>query len=156
MKMKKFAIYGGCTLVILAALAFAGLKHIGMFASEPILTSAGLAAGGYDPVAYFTENKPVKGQESISLDWGGARWAFVNGANRDQFATDPARYAPQFGGYCAYAIAHGYTAKGDPLAWSVVDDKLYLNYDVDTRTQWLASKKQFIADAQQNWPSVLR
>ena len=94
------------------------------------------AIEGYDPVAYFQEGKPVEGDSDYSYDWMDATWYFASSENRDRFAADPERYAPQYGGYCAWAVANGYAAKIDPEAWAVVDDKLYLNYSQDVQQQW--------------------
>ena len=85
----------------------------------------GTAIEGYDPVAYFTESRPVEGASAFSHDWMGVTWYFASAENRVQFAAEPERYAPQYGGYCAWAVAHGYTAKIDPKAWKIVDGKLY-------------------------------
>ena len=83
------------------------------------------AVGGYDPVAYFTEGKPVAGNSGITHQWKGATWRFASEKNRDLFKAEPAKYAPQYGGYCAWAVSQGYTAKGDPNHWKIVDGKLY-------------------------------
>ncbi|MCI0392003.1 MAG: YHS domain-containing protein, partial [Acidobacteria bacterium] len=88
----------------------------------------GTALKGYDAVAYFKEGHPVKGKDEFRHDWMGAKWYFASVANRDEFAKSPEKYAPQFGGYCAWAVGHGYTASIDPQAWKIVDRKLYLNY----------------------------
>ena len=87
------------------------------------------AVGGYDPVAYFTEGKPVAGNSGITHQWKGTTWRFSSEKNRDLFKAEPAKYAPQYGGYCAWAVSQGYTAKGDPNHWKIVGGKLYLNYD---------------------------
>ncbi|WP_293368968.1 YHS domain-containing (seleno)protein [Nevskia sp.] len=131
------------------------LKSIGMFATRAVYVSDGAAIGGYDPVAYFVDSKPVKGSKEIFEDWNGARWLFVSTENRDRFRNAPEQYAPQFGGYCAYAVSHEYTAKTDPAAFTIVDDKLYLNYDLDTQKEWLAQRDTFITDGHRNWPKVL-
>jgi YHS domain-containing protein len=88
----------------------------------------GTAIEGYDPVAYFNEGRPVEGKSEFSQEWMDATWYFASAENRDLFAADPEKYAPQYGGYCAWAVSQGYTANIDPQAWKVVDDKLYLNY----------------------------
>ena len=93
----------------------------------------GVAVGGYDPVAYFTDGKPIAGKPEITLLHDGAIWRFANEANRDAFKAEPAKHAPQYGGYCAWAVANGYTAKGDPKAWTVAGGKLYLNYNTRAR-----------------------
>ncbi len=116
----------------------------------------GVAVAGYDPVAYFTQNKPVKGDASISLNHGGAQWHFSSAANRDAFKADPDKYAPQFGGYCAYAVSQGYTAKGEPEIWKIVDGKLYLNFSRGVQKTWQRDIPGYIVSAKANWPSVLK
>ena len=116
----------------------------------------GVAVGGHDPVSYFTEGKPVAGKAEITLEHGGATWRFASEANRDAFKGDPARYAPQYGGYCAYAVALGHTAKGDPNVWSIVDGKLYLNFNAPTKATWEKDIPGYIKKADANWPGVLQ
>jgi YHS domain-containing protein len=123
-------------------------------AIEPVFSDDGLAIRGYDPVAYFAEQRPVPGQAEFSLDWMGATWRFASAANRDAFAAEPERYAPQYGGYCAYAVSQGYTASIDPDAWKVVDDKLYLNYSKSVQRRWQRDIPGHIAKGDQNWPKL--
>jgi len=117
-------------------------------------TKAG-AISGYDPVAYFTDGQAVKGEKSLSYDWEYASWYFASTENLETFKADPEQYAPQYGGYCAYAVANGYTAKSDPDAWKIVDGKLYLNYDKNIRKKWEAQQAEFIKSGDANWPKVL-
>ncbi len=127
-------------------------------AKEPVVFTGivkGVAAGGYDPVAYFTEKTPVAGKSDIIHEHDGAIWRFASAANRDAFKAEPAKYAPQYGGYCAWAVSQGYTAKGDPRVWSVVDGKLYLNYDKGVQLNWEKDKSGHIKKADANWPKVL-
>ena len=112
------------------------------------------AAGGYDPVAYFNEGQPVEGDSDHAHEWMGATWYFASAENRDLFAADPERYAPQYGGYCAWAVANGYTAKIDPQAWAVVDEKLYLNYSLDVQQQWRQDVPGNITKGDANWPGI--
>lgn len=114
----------------------------------------GVAVGGYDPVAYFAEGAPRRGDAAISLEHDGVRWHFASEENRDRFASDPERYAPQFGGYCAYAISQGYTAKGEPEVWDIVDGKLYLNYDRAVQTTWHEDVPGYISKAETAWPDI--
>ncbi len=116
----------------------------------------GVAVAGYDPVAYFTQNMPVKGDASIALNHGGAQWHFSSAANRDAFKADPGKYAPQFGGYCAYAVSQGYTAKGEPEVWQIVDGRLYLNFSEGVQKTWQRDIPGYIVSAKANWPSVLK
>jgi hypothetical protein len=113
------------------------------------------AVGGYDPVAYFFEGKPVEGPRDITHTWNGATWRFATEKNRDAFKADPIAYAPQYGGYCAWAVSQGYTAKGDPKQWRVVGGKLYLNYDARVHRDWAQDIPGHIAKADGNWPKVL-
>ena len=113
------------------------------------------AAGGYDPVVYFTEGKPVTGNSAITYQWKGATWRFTSEKNRDLFKARPEAYAPQYGGYCAWAVAQGYTAKGDPNHWKIVDGKLYLNYDASVQKNWEKDIPGHISSANRNWPKVL-
>jgi YHS domain-containing protein len=114
-----------------------------------------VAIEGYDPVAYFTDGKPVEGKSDFTLDWKGATWRFASAEHRDLFAKDPEKYAPQYGGYCAYAVAQGSTAGIDPEAWTVHDGKLYLNYDKKIQAKWLADMASYIGKADANWPKMV-
>ena len=118
-------------------------------------TFSNLAIDGHDAVAYFVNGKPVAGDKSFSFEHAGAQWRFATAQNRDAFAAAPERYAPQYGGYCAWAVSQGYTASGDPRFWKIVGGKLYLNYDASVQMKWERDIPGFIAKANQNWPSVL-
>ena len=109
------------------------------------------AIRGYDPVAYHVENRPVKGRAEFSHHWNGASWRFASAANRDLFAADPARYAPQYGGYCAFGTSRGYKVSTDPAAFAIVDGKLYLNYNKPVQTTWNRDRPGYIATADRNW-----
>jgi hypothetical protein len=146
------------TLLLAGLAAVLVLRPVSAKAPQPQIFTGlvkGVAVGGYDPVAYFTEGKAVAGKPEISIEHEGAAWRFASAANRDAFTADPARYAPQYGGYCAYAVAKGYTAKGDPNAWSVVGGKLYLNYNRPTKAEWEKDTAGYIRSADANWPGVL-
>lgn len=125
-----------------------------VLAIDPVFTKRGLAIRGYDPVAYFTDGKPVKGKAEFTSEHEGAVWRFASAANRDAFAADPLRYAPQYGGYCAWAVSEGYTASIDPDAWKIVDDKLYLNYSKSVQRRWERDIPGRIAKADANWPQI--
>jgi YHS domain-containing protein len=118
-----------------------------------ILSSA--AVGGYDPVAYFTEGRPVEGKSNIIWTWKGVTWRFANEKNRDAFKAAPETYAPQYGGHCAWAVSSGYTAKGDPKHWKIVNGKLYLNYNVKVQSDWERDAPGHVAKGDKNWPAVL-
>jgi YHS domain-containing protein len=141
---------------VLAAvtLMFAGLAQAD---SPPISADdAGHAIRGYDPVAYFTDGQPKPGDAAYSHDWNGATWLFASAAHRDAFAADPERYAPQFGGYCAYAITKGNVVISNPNVWSIVDDKLYLNLGAAAQKRWQEDVPGNIARAAARWPSALK
>ncbi len=109
---------------------------------------------GHDPVAYFTESKPVKGDPKISYDWDGERYLFSNAGNRKKFSANPERYAPQFGGYCTGTMAAGRRAEADPEAWIIANGRLYLFGQAKFKEiaqndpNWLAGK---VVAANQNW-----
>ncbi|MCW5730662.1 MAG: YHS domain-containing protein [Alphaproteobacteria bacterium] len=145
--------------LVLAALAFAPLASVTMarsaFAAEdPVFATGGVAINGYDPVASFSDGKPVTGRAEFSHAWRGATWRFASAANRDQFAAAPERYAPQYGGFCAYGVTQGYAVKTEPDAWKIVDGKLYLNYDQSVQKRWSGDIPGYIAKADQRWPEV--
>ncbi len=121
---------------------------------EPVNKKDGLAIKGYDAVAYFTEGRPVKGLSSFVHVWNGATWQFSSEANRELFKADPAKYAPQFGGYCAWAVSKNYTADTEPEAWKIVDGKLYLNYNKDIQKKWEVDTLQRIEAGVKNWPGL--
>jgi YHS domain-containing protein len=114
----------------------------------------GLALRGYDPVAYFTEGRPVAGSLAFVASYRGSSFRFASEANRKLFLGDPERYAPQYGGFCAFGTAGGYKAAIDPNAFTIVDGKLYLNYSPAVQTRWRADRKDYIAKADGNWPAV--
>jgi YHS domain-containing protein len=122
---------------------------------EPVFTHSGATAiRGYDTVAYFKDGKPVKGTPQFSTQWMGATWQFANASNRDAFQQAPEKYAPQFGGYCAWAVGHNYTASTDPEAWKVVDGKLYLNNSKSVQKMWEQDQARWIMEADRNWPGL--
>jgi len=145
-------------LLALVALAAAGCSTLGTNALDKSAAinkdAKGLALDGYDAVAYFTENKPREGKPEFTADYGGAKYQFATAENRDAFSKDPAKYAPQYGGYCAWAVSHGYTADTDPNTGKVVDGKLYLNYNPDVAKKWQEDIPKYIADGDSNWKKL--
>ncbi len=119
-------------------------------------SSSGTAIDGTDPVSYFSDGRPVAGDAGITHKWNGATWRFTSAENRDRFAASPEKYAPQYGGYCAWAVSQGYTASTDPDAWSIVDGKLYLNYSKSVQKNWEKDVPGHITSADKNWPKVLK
>lgn len=144
----------------LAAL-FAGLAIIAdssaQAASPAIFTPrSGLALDGYDTVAFFTQGRPVQGDARFETVWQGARWRFAGQDHLDRFLAEPARFAPQYGGYCAWAVgAQNALAPGDARYWRIVDNKLYVNYDAGVQRQWVRDIPGFILAADRNWPAIL-
>jgi YHS domain-containing protein len=145
------------TVLTALALAVALLAAAPANAKEAIYQNwLGRAIAGYDPVAYFTQGKPVEGKGDFSAKWMGATWRFASAQNRDLFVAMPEKYAPKYGGYCAYAVANNITAKIDPTAWAIVEGKLYLNYSHEIQKTWEADREAYITAADKNWPGVLQ
>lgn len=147
--MKARNICAALVMQIAATLTFASNAWAGEFFEK-----GGVALRGYDPVAYFTDNKPVKGTVEHTAEYKGSTFHFASRMNRDAFIADPAKYAPQYGGFCAFGLAGGYKAATDPAAYTVVDGKLYLNYNRDVQKMWSADVPGFIGKADKNWPAV--
>jgi len=124
-------------------------------ATPPVYAEGGIAVDGTDVVAYFTQGAPVPGAANITHTWNGATWRFSTEDNRAAFAAEPAAYAPQYGGYCAWAVSEGYTASTIPDAWKIVDGKLYLNFNKRIQRRWERDIPARIAAADANWPGVL-
>ncbi|HBH81933.1 MAG TPA: tat pathway signal sequence domain protein [Nitrospira sp.] len=127
---------------------------MGVACASEYVEYGGVAINGYDPVAYFTERKPVKGAPEFRAEFQGATFQFASADHRDRFAAKPEEFAPQYGGYCAYGTAKGYKAKIDPEAFTVVQGKLYLNYSDAVQTRWLSDIPGYIQQADANWPEV--
>jgi YHS domain-containing protein len=123
--------------------------------SEINVTAGSIAIKGYDPVAYFTEMKPVKGSPEFEYTWKGALWLFSSATHRDMFKAEPEKYAPRYGGYCAYAVSQGRIADIDPDAWTIYRGRLYLNLNKDVQKLWEKDKPGYIRKADENWPGVL-
>lgn len=117
-------------------------------------TSDGLALKAYDPVAYFEEGKPVKGKKEFQYEWMGAKWHFSCVTNRDLFASNPEKYAPQYGSYCAWGVSQDKFFDGDPEVWKIVDGKLYVNFNKDIEKTWVKDIPGFIKKANENWPRM--
>lgn len=142
-----YKILGGLALLLVLPLAMAG---------EPLVfaTDEG-AIRGYDPVAYFKVGVPTHGSDQFTAEWQGATFRFANADNLAAFKGDPAAYAPQYGGYCAYALSKGAIAGTVPEAWSIVNGKLYLNYSTAVQQRWRQDIPGNIRAANANWPAVL-
>jgi hypothetical protein len=114
----------------------------------------GVALRGYDAVAYFVQGQPGKGSKGFTYEWNGAVWHFQSEQSRAQFQSNPVKYAPQYGGYCAWAVSNNYTADADPEAWKIVDGKLYLNYSKSVQKKWEPEAEERIQNADRNWPAL--
>lgn len=143
--MSASAIVGGFFVTPLAAAQ-----------SDPIYTSwnSNKAVVGYDVTSFF-DGRPVKGEKTLAYEYKGAEWFFSSQENLDKFKDDPDAYVPQYGGYCAWALANNKLAKGSPKHWNVKDGKLYLNFNSRVKQKWLEDQTNLIAKADANWPSVL-
>lgn len=139
------------TLGLLATL----LMALPAFSADPIETGTfnNNAIYGYDTVAYFTQNKAVKGNKKITFTWRGADWHFASEEHRDLFKADPEKYAPQYGGYCAYAMSDGRLVGIDEDAFTILEGKLYLNYSNSVMKEWRSNKEQFIKEADALYPT---
>lgn len=144
-------------LLAAAGLALAGTAMPATAARAPVHTGliGNVAVSGYDPVAYFTQGQPMRGKRDFTATHRGATYRFASAANRDSFVANPDRYAPQYGGYCAWAVSQGYTASADPEVWRIVNGKLYLNYNAEVGRDWAKDIPGHIARADANWPKVL-
>ncbi len=130
--------------LLVAQVSSAGEIYTGFFGNK--------AASGYDVVAFFTEGKPVEGSSSHSYKWHGAKWLFSSEKNRDAFIKDPEKYAPQYGGHCAWAVAaKDKLVEGSPKYWRIVDNKLYFNYDGSVQNMWEKDIPGFITKGNNNW-----
>jgi YHS domain-containing protein len=134
------------------------LSSFSVVALDPIYSggSARAAIRGYDTVAYFTQGKAIKGSEDISHEYLGATWWFSSEEHRQLFIDSPEEYAPQYGGYCAYAVSRNTTASIKPEVFNVSDGKLYLNYNAGVQKRWLKNKGERIEDANDYWPELLK
>ena len=140
-----------------AATLFAAAGQARAQTPRPVNTlgsAEGLAIRGYDPVAYFREGGPRQGKPEFSVRHGGATWRFASAEHKALFEADKVRYLAAYGGFCAYGTSRGYLVKIEPEAWSIVDGKLYLNYDLGVRETWARRTKTYIARAEGNWPRL--
>jgi YHS domain-containing protein len=138
-------------VLLIAVLVSAG----SIYAQSSVVFETGEGAiRGYDPVAYFKEGKPVVGLKEHVFKWNGASWYFSSKENLKLFQEKPELYAPQYGGYCAYGTAEGHKAPTQPDAWTIVNDKLYLNYNKNVQKDWKSDQAEFIRKADLNWPTV--
>ena len=117
-------------------------------------TDENIAIKGYDTVAYFVENRPMKGKPEFEHVWQGARWQFATPEHRDMFATDPVRYAPRYGGFCSGGMSLGVKATINPEAWAIIDGRLYLAFSERTMKRFTSDVDANIAKADANWKGL--
>ena len=132
------------------------LLALPVLAGDRVYEKNGIAASGYDVVAYFMQSAAVKGDAQYAHGWKDAVWHFSSKENRDVFASEPQRYAPQYGGFCAFAMSKGSLAPTDPRAWTIYKDKLYLNYSLDVRTHWKQDLDKNILLADRHWARLAK
>lgn len=125
--------------------------HYVLCQTSPVFSPDGIAIKGYDAVAYFLDGEPVKGVKEFSHSWQGAEWCFKNQTNLDIFKADPEKYTPQFGGYCAYGASENHKSPTEPAAFTIVNNKLYLNYNQKVKELWIKDTIQNIKKAEINW-----
>lgn len=140
---------------LLATPMLIGIASRGHAATSAVYIEDGVAWDGHDPVAYFTTEAPMAGKQEFAFDHNGVTVLFANDDHREMFASDPVQYAPQYGGYCAYAMSKGKIAPTVPEAWTVYENKLYLNFSLQARELWLADVLGHIELANGYWPGVL-
>lgn len=114
-----------------------------------------VAIEGYDVVAYFEDHRARQGTSKYSVAWNGAHWQFASPRHKDMFASDPERYAPAYGGFCAYSVAFGHAVKSDPEVFAIVDGRLFLLYSESARAAWADESPSMVAKADQRWPMVV-
>lgn len=143
-------------LLAFMAMLFTGFQSAAA-EEDPIYTgwTNNRAVSGFDTVAYFIEGKAIKGKKEFQTEYMGAEWRFSSEENLNRFLKEPDKYRPQYGGYCSWAVARGYTASGDPEEWKIVDGKLYLNYDASVKAKWEADIPGFIASANEKFPELI-
>lgn len=144
-------------MLVLLALSFSALaeKPVNTLTNSFFAKQTDTAINGYDSVAYFTQNAPVKGLDAHTFEYKGAKWKFANAANLELFKGNPEKYSPQYGGYCAYAAANNSLAKVDPAQFSVHEGKLYLNYDASIQKDWLKDRAALIKKADEKFPALI-
>ena len=137
-------------------IAFSFLSCVDTSPVLPVnITPEGIVIKGYDPVAYFTDSRPVRGMPEFKYIWKSAEWRFASSDHLEMFKKDPDKYAPRYGGYCAYAVSQGKLADIDPEAWTISGGKLYLNLNKEIQRLWEKDMQEYIRKADENWPRML-
>ena len=143
-------------LAVFLILPLAVVSNVAHACKPEVFTGRGdVALRGYDTVAYFEQGDAVKGDKAFTAKYKDAVWYFASEANKALFEADPEAYAPQYGGYCAWAMAMGDVVKSSPKAWHIHNSKLYLNVSKGIQKKWLANRDTFIEQADANWPAAL-
>lgn len=122
--------------------------------TNQVFTKNNKALNGYDVVAFFKESKPIVGQDNLTFSWSNATWHFSTQVNLDSFKNNPEKYAPQYGGYCAYGCSNGYKAPTQIDTWTIVNNKLYFNYNLKVKDSWVKAKEALIPKADSNWVKI--
>ncbi|KQC00723.1 YHS domain-containing (seleno)protein [Pedobacter sp. Hv1] len=141
-------------LITVAIVTFFTISNVNAQKSQ-IFAPGGKAIKGYDPVAFFKDSKPVKGEDSLSFNWKDTKWLFANRANLESFKADPTRFEPQYGGYCAYGTSNGYKAPTQTDTWTIVEGKLYFNYNTKVKEMWTKDQQALIKKADEQWPKII-
>ena len=144
-------------VLLLVAISFSAMaaKPVNTLKNSFFASETDTAINGYDSVAYFTQNAPVKGLDAHTYEYKGAKWKFANQANLELFKNNPEKYGPQYGGYCAFAVANDSLAKVDPSQFTVHEGKLYLNYDAAVQKDWLKDKAGYIRKADAKFQALI-
>jgi YHS domain-containing protein len=153
---RRIALALGAAALLFASVANAAEPPVNTLKNSLLGGRTDTAINGYDTVAYFTVGKPVKGTDSLIHEWMGAKWKFSTQAHLDLFKGSPEKYAPQYGGYCAYGVAQGNLVKVEPDQFTVLDGKLYLNYDADVQATWKKDIPGYIKTADAKFSSLLK
>jgi len=153
---RRIALLAGGAALVFGTAAQAAAPAVNTLKNSFLGGRTDTAINGYDTVAYFSVGKPVKGQDSFVTEWMGAKWKFSSQANLDLFKADPEKYAPQYGGYCAYGVAKDGLVKVEPDQFTVRNGKLYLNFDADVQALWLKDPDGFIKQADAKFPALLK
>jgi len=141
-----------------AFLALVFLSAVTSFAASKKLLNldaSGVAIQGYDPVAFFTEHKPVHGVPQFQSEYNGAKYLFASADDKTAFDKEPAKYEPQFGGYCAYGVSRGSRAPVKIEAWQIVNHRLLMQYDLDIKGEFNKDQQGTLKKADQNWPGLV-
>jgi YHS domain-containing protein len=141
-------------IVLVLSFILIALPTVSIAQSSEVYIVNGKAIGGYDPVAFFKESKPVLGKKEFTFSYNGATWYFSSKENLEAFKGMPIKYSPQYGGYCAYGTSQGHKATTQAETWTIVNDKLYFNYSPDVKKKWNMDQKNLIKKADMNWPTV--